>query len=66
MSGLNVCGVLDGIARELRKCVAEGSDTLCLHFEPALLGHCSVPTNNKYDQCKHSNDAVITRTCSKQ
>jgi hypothetical protein len=39
MSCLNVRGVFDHTTRELRECLAEGSDTLRLHFEPALLGH---------------------------
>ena len=68
MSSLDVSRILDSIARELRECLAEGSDTLSLHFEPALLGHCGIPTNNrdKDDQSKHSSDAATTRTCSKQ
>jgi len=39
MSSLDVRGVLDHTAWQLRECLAEGSNTLCLHFEPALLSH---------------------------
>jgi hypothetical protein len=52
MSGLNICGVLDHTAWQLGKCIAEGSNTLCLHFEPALLRHRSIPTDNEDDQSK--------------
>jgi len=56
MSGLNICGILDSIARELRKCLAECSDTLRLHFEPALLGHGGIPNVVSSDESRvHEN-----------
>lgn len=44
MGGLNVRGVFDQTTRQLRKGFAEGSNTLGLHFEPALLRHRGIPT----------------------
>jgi len=41
--GLDVRRVLDGVPGELGEGLAEGGDPLRLHFEMALLGHCSVP-----------------------
>jgi hypothetical protein len=58
MSSLNIGGVFDDTAGQLRECLAERGDALGLHFKSALLGHGGVPATKKMS-IKRTRDEII-------